>query len=179
MAEQLIRNQQVGGSNPPIGSTLKPITTRFAWFSFFLHELIITLSSPKRRHNFKAVARLVCFSDFRAMILKKMGDGLVETMSQQDMQKVMEGLRVLVEWLQRGKEPVPPQKVDGIWSNIPEVLQVNELAEVLNVSRWTAYELCRRPHFPAVRIGRRILVRKDQLQAWLDLQVKYNEKMIL
>jgi excisionase family DNA binding protein len=100
-------------------------------------------------------------------------------MSQQDMQKVMEGLRVLVEWLQRGKEPAPPQKVDGTWSNIPEVLQVNELAEVLNVSRWTAYELCKRPHFPAVRIGRRILVRKDQLQAWLDLQVKYNEKMIL
>jgi hypothetical protein len=58
VAEQLIRNQQVGGSNPPIGSTLKPITTRFAWFSLFLHELINTLSSPKRRHNFKAFAIL-------------------------------------------------------------------------------------------------------------------------
>jgi len=96
----------------------------------------------------------------------------LETMSQQDMQKVMEGLWVLVEWLQRGKEPKQPQpqKVEGTWSNIPEVLQVNELAEVLNVSKWTAYELCRRPDFPAVRIGRRILVRKDQLRVWLDKQ---------
>ncbi|WP_242847461.1 helix-turn-helix domain-containing protein [Syntrophomonas zehnderi] len=92
-------------------------------------------------------------------------------MSQQDIQKVMEGLRVLVEWLQRGKETKLPQKVESTWSNIPEVLQVNELAEVLNVSRWTAYELCRRSDFPAVRIGRRILVRKDQLRAWMDKQI--------
>jgi excisionase family DNA binding protein len=104
---------------------------------------------------------------------------MVETMSQQEMQKVMEGLRVLVEWLQRGKEIKPPQKVEGTWSNVPEVLQVNELAEILNVSRWTAYELCRRPDFPAVRIGRRILVRKDQLQAWLDLQVEYSKKKMI
>jgi excisionase family DNA binding protein len=95
----------------------------------------------------------------------------VETMSQQDMQKVMEGLRVLVEWMQRGKEKRPPQKFDGTWTNIPEVLQVNELSEILNISKWTAYELCRRPDFPAVRIGRRILVRKDQLRAWMDKQI--------
>ncbi len=95
----------------------------------------------------------------------------METMSQQDMQKVMEGLRVLVEWMQRGKEEKPLQKVDGTWTNIPEVLQVNELAEVLNVSKWTAYELCRRPDFPAVRIGRRILIRKDQLRAWMNKQI--------
>lgn len=92
-------------------------------------------------------------------------------MSQQDMQKVMEGLRVLVEWLQRSKEPKSPQKVEGTWSNIPEVLHVNELAEVLNVSKWTAYELCRRPDFHAVRIGRRILVRKGQLRPWIDKQI--------
>lgn len=38
----------------------------------------------------------------------------------------------------------------------------------MNISQWMAYELCRTPSFPAVRIGRRVLVRRDQLMAWMD-----------
>lgn len=101
---------------------------------------------------------------------KRMGAGTMENMSQQDMQKVLEGLRVLMEWLNRGKEPQIIHKADSSMDHLPEVLEVNEVANVLNVSKYTAYELCKRPDFPAVRIGRRILVRKEKMIAWMDQQ---------
>lgn len=91
-------------------------------------------------------------------------------MSQQDMQKIIEGLRVFVEWLQSSKKPIPQEKTEDTWRHIPEVLRVNDLIKVLNVSKGSAYELCRRPDFPAITIGRRILIPKDRLRAWLDKQ---------
>lgn len=95
----------------------------------------------------------------------------MKPMSQQDMEKVMEGLWVLVKWL-TGEEKTPTKKdpQEGPWVCVPEVMDVRELAEVMNISRWSAYELCRRPDFPAVRIGRRVLIRKDQLITWMDKQ---------
>ena len=50
--------------------------------------------------------------------------------------------------------------------------KVNELSEILGIGRNAAYELCRRPDFPSIRIGNRIVVPVDALNKWLEDQVK-------
>jgi len=54
---------------------------------------------------------------------------------------------------------------------MPECISVPELGKRLGVSRATAYVLANRPDFyPAFRIGKRVLVRVDKLNRWLDEQ---------
>jgi excisionase family DNA binding protein len=103
------------------------------------------------------------------MLRKRKGSGIVKTMSPQEMQRVAEGLRVFFEWLKRGKQTTPHQ-INSNWNHLPEVLKISEIAELLNISKTKAYNLCKHPDFPVVRIGRRILVRKDHLKIWLDKQ---------
>ena len=50
------------------------------------------------------------------------------------------------------------------------VYNVTEVAQVLNVSRPTAYELLHRPGFPAFRIGNRWLTSKAGLAKWVEEQ---------
>ncbi len=47
------------------------------------------------------------------------------------------------------------------------VLTVDELMTELRVSRPVAYNLANRADFPAIRVGRRILVPRDGLERWL------------
>ena len=49
-------------------------------------------------------------------------------------------------------------------------LTVEEMAEELNISNPTAYNLVKQKHFPAFHIGQRILVNRDGLQRWIDVQ---------
>ena len=49
-------------------------------------------------------------------------------------------------------------------------LTVPQMAKELNVSRNTAYELTKQPGFPCFHVGKRVLVNRDMLQAWLDDQ---------
>lgn len=49
-------------------------------------------------------------------------------------------------------------------------MTVDEMTAELNISRPTAYELVKREHFPAFRIGQRILVNRAGLQRWIDAQ---------
>jgi excisionase family DNA binding protein len=105
------------------------------------------------------------------IINKKKGYDRVKTVSSPDKQRVTEGLWVLLEWLKRGKKLKPYEQAGNNWSSLPEVLQISEIAVLLNISKGKAYSLCKHPDFPAVRIGRRILVRKDQLRTWLDKQI--------
>ena len=50
-------------------------------------------------------------------------------------------------------------------------LNVEEMGELLGVSRQTAYNLIHRADFPVLRIGKRILIPKKQLEAWMDRQL--------
>lgn len=54
--------------------------------------------------------------------------------------------------------------------NKPVQLQftVEEMAEQLRLSMPVAYQLCRRPDFPAIRYGRTIRIPVDGLRRWLD-----------
>lgn len=50
-------------------------------------------------------------------------------------------------------------------------LNLEEAGKLLGVSRQTAYLLTRRSDFPVLRIGRRILIPRKQLETWMDRQV--------
>ena len=50
-------------------------------------------------------------------------------------------------------------------------LSLEEAGKILGVSRQTVYLLSRREDFPVLRIGRRILIPKKQLEAWMDQHV--------
>ena len=48
---------------------------------------------------------------------------------------------------------------------------LNEAAEVLNISRPTMTNLVHRADFPAFRVGRRWIIPADGLKRWLEEQV--------
>lgn len=49
-----------------------------------------------------------------------------------------------------------------------KLLRINEVAEILKVSRWRAYELARIGRIPVVRIGRQVRVNAAALDAWIE-----------
>lgn len=49
-------------------------------------------------------------------------------------------------------------------------LRPSEAAELMQVSKPTMYELCRREDFPVIHIGRKLLIPKAALMAWLNKQ---------
>lgn len=57
-------------------------------------------------------------------------------------------------------------------------LSVEEMGKLLGVSRLVAYTLIHRTDFPTLRIGKRILIPKRQLEAWMDRQVQCNNDEI-
>ncbi|MBE0448813.1 MAG: helix-turn-helix domain-containing protein [Actinobacteria bacterium] len=51
---------------------------------------------------------------------------------------------------------------------LPVMLKVEEVAEVLGISRVLAFNMVKAEDFPAVRIGRRIVIPRDKFLDWLD-----------
>ncbi len=49
-----------------------------------------------------------------------------------------------------------------------KLLRIDEVAELLDVSRARTYELVREGLLPVVRLGRQIRVDPSKLEAWLD-----------
>ena len=56
------------------------------------------------------------------------------------------------------------------YEQLPLMLNANQLATVLGISRAGAYELMHSKGFPTLRIGKRMMVQKDQLARWIDRQ---------
>jgi excisionase family DNA binding protein len=52
--------------------------------------------------------------------------------------------------------------------DLPDVLTVDETAKFLRISRGLAFEAIGRGDLPAVRVGRRLLVPRARLLAWLN-----------
>lgn len=53
---------------------------------------------------------------------------------------------------------------------------VNEMAEMIGISRATAYDLTKREGFPAIRISeRRIIIPVDKLKEWLNTTATVSE----
>jgi excisionase family DNA binding protein len=56
-------------------------------------------------------------------------------------------------------------------SGLPAILTAEEAAGLLRTSRRAVYAMAGRGQLPGtVRLGRRLLVRRDELLAWLGLQ---------
>lgn len=53
------------------------------------------------------------------------------------------------------------------YDDLPLILSVPELTDVLGISRASAYELVKSKGFPALHIGNRIVIPKDDLIAWI------------
>ena len=54
------------------------------------------------------------------------------------------------------------------YDNLPAVLNANQLATALGISRAGAYQLLNTGTFPTLRIGKRLLVPKDKLIGWIE-----------
>lgn len=54
------------------------------------------------------------------------------------------------------------------FEELPAMLTAEELAGALGISRAGAYALIHSKGFPALRIGKRLMVPKDKLSAWID-----------
>ena len=57
------------------------------------------------------------------------------------------------------------------YEELPLMLSVLDMAAVLGISRAGAYELARTEGFPALKIGTRIVIPKDELKEWVDQNV--------
>ncbi len=53
-------------------------------------------------------------------------------------------------------------------TDLEEMLTVSEVASHLRISKKQAYRLTSQQDFPAVRIGRRILIPKEQYMNWVN-----------
>ena len=53
------------------------------------------------------------------------------------------------------------------YDDLPLMLSVPDLTEVPGLSRAGAYELVKRKGFPALHIGNRIVIPKEELIAWI------------
>ena len=54
------------------------------------------------------------------------------------------------------------------YDNLPAVLNANQLAAALGISRAEAYQLLNTGTFPTLRIGKRLLVPKDKRVEWIE-----------
>ena len=59
--------------------------------------------------------------------------------------------------------------------DLPLTLKVREAAAVLRISKSKVYELARSESFPAVRIGKRVVIPRDKLIQWMNNQVEVSE----
>jgi excisionase family DNA binding protein len=64
---------------------------------------------------------------------------------------------------------MPVSTVNDIQA-LPAILTMEQVRQVLGLSRPMAYELAHRKGFPAVRFGRAIRIPQDSFQRWLEAQ---------
>ena len=59
---------------------------------------------------------------------------------------------------------------------MPLFLTVMDVANLLGISRASAYELVRQENFPKLKIVQgRTIIPRDRLLEWLDEQIRYDE----
>ena len=58
------------------------------------------------------------------------------------------------------------------YDELPLLLNVKQLAELLGVSDSSVYELIQKDDFPSLRIGKRIVIPKEELRKWIAAHTK-------
>lgn len=54
------------------------------------------------------------------------------------------------------------------FDQLPITLNADQLAQVLGISRSGAYQLMHADDFPTIKIGKRMVVPKEELRLWMD-----------
>lgn len=62
------------------------------------------------------------------------------------------------------------------YDELPLLLNVKQLADLLGVSYSSAYELIQEDDFPSLHIGKRIVVPKEELRKWISAHTKGTKK---
>lgn len=58
------------------------------------------------------------------------------------------------------------------YDELPLLLNTTQLADLLGVSHSSVYELIQEPGFPSLRIGKRIVIPKEELRQWISSNTK-------
>lgn len=58
---------------------------------------------------------------------------------------------------------------------LPLTLNAREAAEVLRISKSKVYELAHSESFPAIRIGKRVVIPRDKLIEWMNSQAEVSD----
>lgn len=58
------------------------------------------------------------------------------------------------------------------YDELPLLLNVKQLTDLLGVSESSVYELIQEDDFPSLRIGKRIVVPKEELRKWITAHTK-------
>ena len=58
---------------------------------------------------------------------------------------------------------------------LPLTLKVHEVAAVLRISKSKVYELAQSESFPAIRIGKRVVIPRDKLIQWMNSQAEVSD----
>ena len=58
---------------------------------------------------------------------------------------------------------------------LPLTLKAHEAAAVLRISKSKVYELAQSESFPAIRIGKRVVIPRDKLIQWMKAQVEVSD----
>ena len=58
---------------------------------------------------------------------------------------------------------------------LPLTLKTHEAAEVLRISKSKVYELAQSESFPAIRIGKRVVIPRDKLIQWMNNQAEVSD----
>lgn len=74
---------------------------------------------------------------------------------------VKEELDIAVEKIKKEIKGVPTSQ------QYDDVLKPRDIAKIMKIGITSAYEICRNPNFPAIRIGNRIVVSRDKFFEWL------------
>jgi len=78
--------------------------------------------------------------------------------------------------LKRKEEGLMKQSIYKDKSEMPMFLTVMDVANLLGISRASAYELVREENFPKLKIVQgRTIIPRDRLLEWLDEQTRYDE----
>ena len=56
--------------------------------------------------------------------------------------------------------------------DLPLTLNAREAAEVLRISKSKVYELAQSESFPAIRIGKRVVIPRDKLIQWMNARAE-------
>ena len=59
--------------------------------------------------------------------------------------------------------------------DLPLTLNAREAAQVLRISKSKVYDLARTESFPAIRIGKRVVIPRDKLIQWMNNQAEVSD----